>query len=101
MYGLDQEFAESLYNTCSLGRSNFYVKLTTLMCGRYANRCSTKRFLKFIGSIEVEGGYSPFKIRHILLNETFDNLALPDYVGREKVLQRFPWKTYNECGLAK
>lgn len=67
------------------------------MCGRYAIRCSTERFLRFLGSTDSEGGYSPFKIRYVLLNDDHPSQTIIDHLGKERQLQRSSWKTYRSC----
>ncbi|XP_022687514.1 Niemann-Pick C1 protein-like [Varroa jacobsoni] len=99
VYGLDKEFADALFNTCNKARSNLYVKLTTLMCGQYTNRCSATKFLSFLGSTDTEGGYSPFRIRHLLLSDANRTLKVKSYLGSEITLHRQQWKLHNTCKI--
>lgn len=99
VYGLDKEFADALFNTCNKARSNLYVKLTTLMCGQYTNRCSATKFLSFLGSTDTEGGYSPFRIRHLLLSDANRTLKVKSYLGSETTLHRQQWKLHNTCKI--
>ncbi|XP_003737024.1 NPC intracellular cholesterol transporter 1 [Galendromus occidentalis] len=96
VYGLDKNFANTLYSTCNSARSNVVVKLTTLMCGAYGNRCNTLRFLNFLGAPDEEGGYSPFKIRHILHDE---DIQVTDYRGKPRVIRKQAWLAADKCKI--
>ncbi|KAH9361897.1 hypothetical protein HPB48_003694 [Haemaphysalis longicornis] len=70
VYALRPEYTQAVYDSCKDVRSVVLgIKLMTLMCGGRVLGCTPQKWLDFLGSTPADGGYSPFKIHHVITQE--------------------------------
>ncbi|KAK8754969.1 hypothetical protein V5799_030916 [Amblyomma americanum] len=78
VYALRPDYARGVYDSCKDVRSVVLgIKLMTLMCGGRVLGCSPQKWLDFLGSTPAEGGYSPFKIHHVITDQPVAPLGRP------------------------
>ncbi|KAH7978200.1 hypothetical protein HPB49_004795 [Dermacentor silvarum] len=78
VYALRPDYAQGVYDSCKDVRSVVLgIKLMTLMCGGRVLGCSPQKWLDFLGSTSAEGGYSPFKIHHVITERPVAPLGRP------------------------